>query len=192
MHVWRRTRGRSFKAYSARSRCSPVFTLHRISCCPSCWRWCSSCCSNLWSDYWSGSTCQGQPGRWLRLPCCFRSSSALACCSPAQQHNGCPNYPRPGRSCSRNSLLLRDPIEHVQRTLDQMGIGLSSPKSLLSNPIGMATGSWRDKHCSCPSAGDTSRPVLPPRLRRGFLAPTCRGVAEIRRQAGGGGDLASR
>jgi predicted PurR-regulated permease PerM len=35
--------------------------------------------------------------------------------------------------------FIRDPVEHVQRTLDQMGIQLGSPKSLLSNPIGMAT-----------------------------------------------------
>jgi predicted PurR-regulated permease PerM len=34
---------------------------------------------------------------------------------------------------------MREPIEHVQRTLDEMGVQLSSPASLLSNPIGMAT-----------------------------------------------------
>jgi predicted PurR-regulated permease PerM len=35
--------------------------------------------------------------------------------------------------------LLRDPVEHVQRTFDQMGIRLGRPTSVLSNPIGMAT-----------------------------------------------------
>src|SRR5690348_8362920 len=43
--------------------------------------------------------------RWSDLPCCFRSSSALGCCSPARRHNGRPNYPRHGRNCSSNSLL---------------------------------------------------------------------------------------
>ena len=35
--------------------------------------------------------------------------------------------------------FFRSPVEHVQRTFDQMGIRLGSPKSVLSNPIGMAT-----------------------------------------------------
>ena len=35
--------------------------------------------------------------------------------------------------------FIKDPVEHVQRTLDQMGIRLGSPSSLLSNPIGMVT-----------------------------------------------------
>jgi predicted PurR-regulated permease PerM len=35
--------------------------------------------------------------------------------------------------------FLRDPIEHVQRTLDQMGVQLGNPSSLLSNPIGLVT-----------------------------------------------------
>jgi predicted PurR-regulated permease PerM len=35
--------------------------------------------------------------------------------------------------------FIRDPVEHVQRTLNQMGVELGSPSSLLSNPIGMAT-----------------------------------------------------
>jgi predicted PurR-regulated permease PerM len=35
--------------------------------------------------------------------------------------------------------FLRDPVEHVQRTFDQMGIRLGRPTSVLSNPIGMAT-----------------------------------------------------
>ena len=35
--------------------------------------------------------------------------------------------------------FIRDPVEHVQRTLDQMGVRLGSRSSLLSNPIGMAT-----------------------------------------------------
>ena len=34
---------------------------------------------------------------------------------------------------------MRDPVEHVQRTFDRMGIQLGSPPSLLSNPIGMVT-----------------------------------------------------
>jgi predicted PurR-regulated permease PerM len=35
--------------------------------------------------------------------------------------------------------FIRDPVEHVQRTFDQMGIRLGRPTSVLSNPIGMAT-----------------------------------------------------
>jgi predicted PurR-regulated permease PerM len=35
--------------------------------------------------------------------------------------------------------FLKDPIEHIQRTLDQMGVHLESPSALLSNPIGMVT-----------------------------------------------------
>jgi predicted PurR-regulated permease PerM len=35
--------------------------------------------------------------------------------------------------------FIRDPVEHVLRTFDQMGIRLGSPTSLLSNPLGMAT-----------------------------------------------------
>jgi predicted PurR-regulated permease PerM len=35
--------------------------------------------------------------------------------------------------------IIRSPVEHVQRTLDQMGIQLGNPTSLLSNPIGMVT-----------------------------------------------------
>jgi predicted PurR-regulated permease PerM len=35
--------------------------------------------------------------------------------------------------------FFKDPVEHMQRTFDQMGIRLGSPKSVLSNPIGMAT-----------------------------------------------------
>jgi predicted PurR-regulated permease PerM len=35
--------------------------------------------------------------------------------------------------------FFKDPVDHMQRTFDQMGIRLGSPKSLLSNPIGMAT-----------------------------------------------------
>jgi predicted PurR-regulated permease PerM len=35
--------------------------------------------------------------------------------------------------------IIRGPVEHVQRTLDQMGIQLGNPISLLSNPIGMVT-----------------------------------------------------
>jgi predicted PurR-regulated permease PerM len=35
--------------------------------------------------------------------------------------------------------FIKDPVEHVQRTLDDMGLQLGSPKSLLSNPIGMVT-----------------------------------------------------
>jgi predicted PurR-regulated permease PerM len=34
--------------------------------------------------------------------------------------------------------FIRNPVGHVQRTLNQMGVELGSP-SLLSNPIGMAT-----------------------------------------------------
>jgi predicted PurR-regulated permease PerM len=36
-------------------------------------------------------------------------------------------------------VFFKDPIEHVQRSLGQMGIHFGSPLSLLSNPIGMAT-----------------------------------------------------
>jgi len=35
--------------------------------------------------------------------------------------------------------FIKDPVENVQRTLDQMGVQLGSPSSLLSNPIGVVT-----------------------------------------------------
>jgi len=35
--------------------------------------------------------------------------------------------------------FIKDPIEQVQRSLDQMGVHLGSPSSILSNPIGMVT-----------------------------------------------------
>jgi predicted PurR-regulated permease PerM len=35
--------------------------------------------------------------------------------------------------------FIKDPVEHIQRTLDQMGIQLESPSAVLSNPIGMVT-----------------------------------------------------
>ena len=35
--------------------------------------------------------------------------------------------------------FIQDPVAHVQHTLDQMGVRLGSPSSLLSNPIGMVT-----------------------------------------------------
>ena len=35
--------------------------------------------------------------------------------------------------------FFKDPVEHVQRTFNQMGIRLGTPTSVLSNPIGMAT-----------------------------------------------------
>jgi predicted PurR-regulated permease PerM len=35
--------------------------------------------------------------------------------------------------------FIKDPVEHIQRTLDQMGIQLGSPSAVLSNPIGMVT-----------------------------------------------------
>jgi predicted PurR-regulated permease PerM len=35
--------------------------------------------------------------------------------------------------------FILDPVEHVQRTFDQMGIRLGRPTSVLSNPLGMAT-----------------------------------------------------
>ena len=35
--------------------------------------------------------------------------------------------------------FMKYPVEHVQRTLDQMGVHLGSRSSLLSNPIGMVT-----------------------------------------------------
>jgi predicted PurR-regulated permease PerM len=35
--------------------------------------------------------------------------------------------------------FIKDPVEHIQRTLDQMGVHLESPSTLLSNPIGMVT-----------------------------------------------------
>jgi predicted PurR-regulated permease PerM len=34
---------------------------------------------------------------------------------------------------------IKDPVEHIQRTLDQMGVQLGNPSALLSNPIGMVT-----------------------------------------------------
>jgi predicted PurR-regulated permease PerM len=35
--------------------------------------------------------------------------------------------------------FFKDPVDHVQRTFDQMGIRLGRPTSVLSDPIGMAT-----------------------------------------------------
>jgi predicted PurR-regulated permease PerM len=35
--------------------------------------------------------------------------------------------------------FIKDPVEHIQRTLDQMGVHLGSPSSLLSNPITIVT-----------------------------------------------------
>lgn len=35
--------------------------------------------------------------------------------------------------------IIRHPVEHMQHTLDQMGLQLGGPSSILSNPIGMAT-----------------------------------------------------
>jgi predicted PurR-regulated permease PerM len=35
--------------------------------------------------------------------------------------------------------FIQDPVAYVQHTLDQMGVRLGSPSSLLSNPIGMVT-----------------------------------------------------
>jgi len=36
-------------------------------------------------------------------------------------------------------VFLKDPVEHIQRTLDQMGVQLENPSALLSNPMGMVT-----------------------------------------------------
>jgi predicted PurR-regulated permease PerM len=35
--------------------------------------------------------------------------------------------------------FIKDPVEHLQRTLDQMGVQLGSPAALLSSPVGMVT-----------------------------------------------------
>jgi len=35
--------------------------------------------------------------------------------------------------------FIKDPVDYIQRTLDQMGVQLGSPSALLSNPIGMVT-----------------------------------------------------
>jgi predicted PurR-regulated permease PerM len=35
--------------------------------------------------------------------------------------------------------FINDPVEHIQSTLDQMGVQLGNPSALLSNPIGMMT-----------------------------------------------------
>jgi predicted PurR-regulated permease PerM len=35
--------------------------------------------------------------------------------------------------------FIKNPVDHIQRTLDQMGVQLGSPSALLSNPIGMVT-----------------------------------------------------
>ena len=35
--------------------------------------------------------------------------------------------------------FIKDPVEHIQRLLDQMGVQLGNPSGLLSNPIGMVT-----------------------------------------------------
>ena len=79
-----------------------------------------------------------------------------------------------------------------KRSLDQMGIHIGNPSSLLSNPIGMVTAvflveqgrllliCWkRSWFCSTSSYSGN------------LLARACRGFAKIRRQAGSGGDLAS-
>jgi len=39
----------------------------------------------------------------------------------------------------QNFVFLKHPVEHIQETLDRMGLKLGSPSSLLSNPIGMVT-----------------------------------------------------
>jgi predicted PurR-regulated permease PerM len=39
----------------------------------------------------------------------------------------------------QNFAFMKFPIEHVHHSLDQMGIHIGSPSSLLSNPIGMVT-----------------------------------------------------
>ena len=57
--------------------------------------------------------------------------------SPAAQWVS--ELPRTWPQLQQKFAFLRDPIEHVQRTLDHMGVKLGSSSSLLSNPIGMAT-----------------------------------------------------
>ena len=50
--------------------------------------------------------------------------------------------------------FFKDPVDHVQRTFDQMGIRLGRPTSVLSDPIGMATAvPGRHRHRSCSSTG---------------------------------------
>jgi predicted PurR-regulated permease PerM len=39
----------------------------------------------------------------------------------------------------RKFVFIKDPVEHLQRTLEQMGIQFESPSRLISSPVGMAT-----------------------------------------------------
>jgi predicted PurR-regulated permease PerM len=57
--------------------------------------------------------------------------------SPAAQWAS--ELPQAWPQLEQKFAFIKDPIEHIQRTLDQMGVQLESPSALLSNPIGMVT-----------------------------------------------------
>jgi predicted PurR-regulated permease PerM len=57
--------------------------------------------------------------------------------SPAAQWVS--DLPQTWPQLQQKFAFIKDPIERVQRSLDQMGIHLGIPPSLLSNPIGMVT-----------------------------------------------------
>jgi predicted PurR-regulated permease PerM len=57
--------------------------------------------------------------------------------SPAAQWAS--QLPQTWPQLQRKFAFINDPVEHIQRTLDQMGVHLESPSTLLSNPIGIVT-----------------------------------------------------
>jgi len=57
--------------------------------------------------------------------------------SPAPQWAA--ELPEAWPQLQKKFAFVNDPVDHIQRTLDRMGVQLGSPSALLSNPIGMVT-----------------------------------------------------
>jgi predicted PurR-regulated permease PerM len=57
--------------------------------------------------------------------------------SPAAQWAS--QLPQAWPQLQQKFAFIKDPVEHIQRTLDQMGVQLGNPSALLSSPIGMVT-----------------------------------------------------
>jgi len=57
--------------------------------------------------------------------------------SPAAQWAS--ELPQAWPQLQQKFAFIKVPIEHIQRTLDEMGVQLESPSALLSNPIGVVT-----------------------------------------------------
>jgi predicted PurR-regulated permease PerM len=57
--------------------------------------------------------------------------------SPAAQWAS--QLPQAWLQLQQKFAFIKDPVEHIQRTLDQMGVQLGNPSALLSSPIGMVT-----------------------------------------------------